>query len=69
MVNIKTRVSSRLCFCYIDQWMLFSEVPNNEIKSAHIGAGDQFVSTSSKTLIIGGGFHLDKTMTVNKNIG
>jgi hypothetical protein len=69
MVNIKTRVSSRLCFCYIDQWILFSEVPNNEIQSVYIGAGDRFVSTSSKTLIIGGGFHLDKTMTVNKDIG
>jgi hypothetical protein len=69
MVNKKTQVSSRLCFCYIDQWILFSEVPNNERQSAYIGAGDQFVSTSSKTLIIGGGFHLDKTMTLNKHSG
>jgi hypothetical protein len=42
-----------------------------------MGAGDQaslstinlFSSSSSKILIIGGGFHLDKTMTINKNTG
>jgi hypothetical protein len=42
-----------------------------------VGTGDQtyhsitnlFSSSFSKILIVGGGFHLDKTMTLNKDAG